>query len=108
MSNSGFNEKDWKLFRKKLPDWQEAYMEKLCRQYIRILTEDSNPSERFWTLEKKINQDKMDAGVQLEEMSRSRMRMNIIALLKEGAIDLDDLDGFSEEFIESVSWTCDI
>ena len=50
----------------------------------------------------------MDAGVQLEEMSRSRMRMNIIALLKEGAIDLDDLDGFSEEFIESVSWTCDI
>ena len=101
---SDVNEKDWKLFRKRLPDWQEAYMDKLCRQYIRILTEDSNPSERFWTLEEKINQDKMDAGVQLEEMSRSKMRMNMIELLKEGAISLDDLDGFSEEFIESVSW----
>ena len=101
---SDVNEKDWKLFRKRLPDWQEAYMEKLCRQYIRILTEDSNPSERFWTLEEKINQDKMDAGVQLEEMSRSKMRMNMIELLKEGAISLEDLKGFSEEFIESVSW----
>lgn len=24
-----FSEKDWKLFRSKIADWQEAYMEKL-------------------------------------------------------------------------------
>ena len=24
-----FSEKDWKLFRSKISDWQEAYMEKL-------------------------------------------------------------------------------
>ena len=28
------NEKDWKLFRKYLPDWQENYMEKLIKDYI--------------------------------------------------------------------------
>ena len=27
-------EKDWKLFRKLLPDWQEAYMERLAKEYI--------------------------------------------------------------------------
>jgi hypothetical protein len=25
------NERDWKLFRKYLPDWQENYMEKLIK-----------------------------------------------------------------------------
>ena len=29
-----FSEKDWKLFRKKISGWQEAYMEKLNREYI--------------------------------------------------------------------------
>ena len=30
-------EKDWKLFRQKLPLWQEAHMDKLNQEYIRIL-----------------------------------------------------------------------
>lgn len=31
------NEKDWKLFRKKLPEWQEKYIDRLCNEYIKIL-----------------------------------------------------------------------
>ena len=27
-----FSEKDWKLFRSKISDWQEAYMEKLNQE----------------------------------------------------------------------------
>ena len=27
------NESDWKLFRRKLPEWQEAYMGKLVEEY---------------------------------------------------------------------------
>ena len=30
-------EKDWKLFRKKLGRWQEAYMDKLVEEYKSIL-----------------------------------------------------------------------
>lgn len=30
-----FSEKDWKLFRSKIADWQEAYMEKLNKEYIK-------------------------------------------------------------------------
>ena len=34
------NERDWKLFRKYLPDWQENYMEKLIKDYIEFLKGD--------------------------------------------------------------------
>ena len=47
MPQDGFTKKDWKLFREKLPEWQEAYMERLCREYIKILSRDENASDRF-------------------------------------------------------------
>ena len=33
MQELGFTEADWKLFRKRLPDWQERYMEGLIEEY---------------------------------------------------------------------------
>ena len=32
-----FSEKDWKIFRSKIAGWQEAYMDKLNKEYIEIL-----------------------------------------------------------------------
>ena len=52
------SERDWKLFRKKLPGWQEAYMERLCKEYIELLSSESIASERFWKLEKRITDDR--------------------------------------------------
>lgn len=40
-------EKDWKLYRKKLPEWQEAYMERLIKEYVELLAEDKAASEKF-------------------------------------------------------------
>ena len=51
------NEKDWKLFRKNLPDWQENYMEKLIKEYVDFLKGDGLASDKFWELEKKIKKD---------------------------------------------------
>ena len=31
-------EADWRLFRSRLPIWQEAYMERLNREYIALLS----------------------------------------------------------------------
>ena len=28
------SKRDWKLFREKLPGWQESYMERLCKEYV--------------------------------------------------------------------------
>lgn len=53
---------DWKLFRQKLPAWQEAYMDRLNREYIEILAGEGNPSDKFWALEKRIRQDKCSSA----------------------------------------------
>ena len=52
-----FSEKDWKIFRSKIAGWQEAYMDKLNKEYIEILCGDGKSSEKFWTLEKRIKED---------------------------------------------------
>lgn len=92
------NEQDWKLFRAKLPGWQEAYITKLNQEYIQILSHEGSSADAFWKLEKRIRRDKNRVGV-IAEMSRSRMEMNLIALLNDHAITFDDLDGFSAELV---------
>lgn len=101
MLERGFTEKDWKIFRDKIVDWQEAYMEGLNKGYITLLSEDITPSEKFWRLEERIREDRKSAGVQLK-MSRSNLLYHIISLIKEGAISFDDLEEFSEELRETV------
>ena len=101
MNQYGYPESDWKLYRQKIADWQENYMEKLCKEYIELLSSDKLPSDRFWELYKRINADKQDTGV-VAKNSRSNMIKNILELLSENAITLDDLSDFSEELLEKV------
>ena len=101
MARQGFTERDWKLFRSKVPDWQEAFMEKLNKEYIELLSGEGNPSDKFWKLEKKKKKDEKKAGVQLD-MRRSNLIYNLLSLLNEGAISLSDLEGFSEELLETI------
>ena len=49
------NEADWKLFRKRMPEWQEAYMDELNQQYAALLASSGTASEKFWRLEERIN-----------------------------------------------------
>lgn len=96
-----FPESDWKLFRKKLPAWQEAYMTRLCAEYVRLLTNDKKGSERFWELEKRVKEDQKKTSV-VATMSRSKMIYNLTDLVAEGAIELEDLSEFSEDAQEAV------
>ena len=96
-----FSEKDWKLFRRKITGWQESYMDKLNKEYMAILSEDGNASEKFWKLEKRIKEDKKDCGVQCE-MSRSNQFYIMLELLDEGAITIDDLEDFSDDLKETL------
>lgn len=95
------SEKDWKLFREKLPIWQDTYMDKLNQEYIEILSSSDNPADKFWGLEKRINTDKHKTGV-VCEISRSKMVENIISLVVEGVISIDDLSKFSDNLISNV------
>ena len=101
-----FSEKDWKLFRSKIAGWQEAYMDKLNKEYMAILSGDENASEKFWKLEKRIKEDKKDCGVKCE-MSRSNQFYIMLELLNEGAISMDDLDEFSDDLKETIKHFAD-
>ena len=86
-----FSEKDWKLFRNKISDWKEAYMEKLNKEYVALLSGKGNASDKFWK----------DCGVQCE-MSRSNQFYIMLSLLNEGAITFDDLEDFSDDLKDTM------
>ena len=98
---STINESDWKLFRSRLPGWQEAYMDRLNREYAYLLAGSGNASDKFWKLEKRIRTDKQKVCVSTR-MSRSNMYQNPMCLLTDGVITLDDLDGFSDDLREQM------
>ena len=87
---------DWKLFRERLPEWQEKYMERLCDEYVSILTGKERGSKAFWKIEKRTRADKKHPGV-MAEVSRSEMPWIILGLLQDHAIGLDDLVDFSDD-----------
>lgn len=95
------SKKDWKLYREKVPGWQEAYMEKLIASYVKYLEGEESASAKFWELEKKIKRDRKNPGV-LIELSKQDMPFDLIRLIHEGVITVNDLDDFSDELKETV------
>lgn len=67
---------DWSLFKAKIPQWQEAYMNRLNQEYLAILSSDKSPSDKFWALEQRIRRDKRSPGVQIQ-LRRSEMHWNL-------------------------------
>ena len=96
-------EKDWKLYREKLPEWHEAYMERLIKEYAELLNSDKAASEKFWALDKRIRADRQSFGVRVNEESGSKLKNILTGLIIEHVISVDDLQDFSEELRESTS-----
>ena len=95
------NEKDWKLFRSKIEEWNERYFNKVNQEYINILKGDESETTKYWKLRDKLKENKKDAIFQIE-MRRSYLHINMINLMVDEIITKDDLEGFSEEFIEDI------
>ena len=93
---------DWKLFRARIAEWQEDYMERLVKEYIEVLNGTGNASDKFQKLEERIKKDKKHPGVMLE-LSKGNMIFDIVALINSGVITTADLKGFSDELKESVA-----
>ena len=87
---------DWKLFRTRITEWQEAYMERLTKEYIQLLSSSDKASNKFWKLEERIKKDRRHPGV-LIELSKENMLYDIVGLINYGVITVDDLDGFSDD-----------
>lgn len=96
-------ESDWKLFRKRVPVWQERYMGRLIEEYRAILESEESSSEKIWALEKQIRQDKKAPGV-IVDMRRSTMRLELMQILFQGVIQPSDLEGFSQELRDGLTF----
>ena len=93
---------DWKLFRDRLARWQEHHMENLVEEYQQILKEDILASDRFWKLDERIRRDRKHPGV-IFEVRRSNMLPCILTLLADGIITDSDLEGFSQEVLDTIN-----
>lgn len=80
---------DWKLFRTYIGNWQEAYMERLLKEYMDLLEGKGNASDKFWKLEERIKKDKKHPGVMLE-LSKGNIMFDIVALINTGTVKAGD------------------
>lgn len=95
------SKQDWKLYRERLPQWQERYMEQLTKEYIDLLSSPGKASDHFWELEKRVKQDKKHPGV-LIEVRKSTAFWDIASFVGYKVITMDELDGFSADLIDAV------
>ena len=97
-------EKDWKLFKTKIVNWQEAYIGKKIDEYKELLNSNLVASTKFWKLDKKIKEDKHNPGVLIEGIRRSHLFDDIISLIDYKVITIDDLADFSDELKDAVNY----
>ena len=95
------SKKDWKLYREKVPGWQENYMERLIEDYVSYLSSTEPASTKFWTMEKRMKQDKKTPGVCIE-IIKGNMIFDLVRFLQDEVIVFSDLDEFSEKLRETV------
>ena len=95
------SKKDWKLYRERLPEWQEHFMERLTKENIELLRAPGNASDHFWELEERIRKDKKNPGVLLN-VTKSNAIWDIAVFVGRGIITMDELDGFSPDLVEAV------
>lgn len=101
------SKKDWKLYRKKIADWQESYMSRLNKEYIALLsTGDKIASEKFWELEKRIKSDRRHSGV-IINVSKSKAIFDMVRLIQLDVIIYDDLSAFSDDLQQAVKMLFD-
>ena len=96
-----YSKSDWKLFRDRIGDWQESYIEKLNHQYMDLLNGDGLASDKFWELNRRIREDRKSLGVQME-LHKPDLPYTLVNLLHEKIITEDDLEQFSDELQDAV------
>ena len=96
-----YSKSDWKLFRDRIGDWQESYIERLNHQYIDLLNGDGLASDKFWELNRRIREDRKSLGVQME-LRKQDLPYTLVDLLHEKIITEDDLKQFSNVLQDAV------
>ena len=96
-------ESDWKLFRKRVPEWRERYLSLKNKEIVGIFADNNKtPTEQFWDAKKKMEEEARILVDCLDGHSRSKMQWYLLLMHHYGLIRDEDLDEFSEELREQV------
>ena len=97
-------ESDWRLFRKRFPEWRDRHLAKKNHEIASILADESKtPTERFWDVEGKLKKDVKTLTICFDDYSRSKMEWSLLIMRGHGVIDMDDLEEFSTELRERIA-----
>ena len=96
-------EADWRVFRQRVPEWRERFLQAKNKELIALLSDpDATPTEQFWNTEGRIAELAKTLRDCLDGHSRSSM-VSFLALMRaKGMIDASDLDEFSESCHEEL------
>lgn len=96
-------ESDWKIFRKRVPEWRERYLEEQNHRIAAMLVDGKKtPTERFWDTEKAMKAVARILVDCLDGHSRSKMEMYLCLMVRHKMIGEEDLAEFSEELRERI------
>ncbi|MHC1769237.1 MAG: hypothetical protein AB9869_33975 [Verrucomicrobiia bacterium] len=96
-------ESDWKKFRALLPIWRERYLAERNACIARILTDPKkSETERFWDAEEQIQKEAKTLRRCLDDISRSKMWLRLMAMRAAGMIKREDLADFSEKLQKQI------
>ena len=96
-------ESDWKIFRKRVPEWLERYLEEQNKRIAAMLADDKKtPTERFWDTEKEMKAVARILVNCLDGHTRSKMEMSLCLMVRHNMIGSEDLEEFSGELRERI------
>ena len=91
-------ETDWKLFRRRVPEWRERYLEQQ-NQTLRALLEQPNqtPTTIFWQVKNFTDEQARVLVECFDGHSRSTMERFMVTMYRYRVIERADMDEFSKE-----------
>lgn len=96
-------ESDWKIFRKRVPEWRERYLATKNQEIIRILTaEITTATEQFWNAKHRMEEEAQTLVNCLDGHSRSKMQWYLFMMYQYELIRDADLEEFSENLRKQV------
>lgn len=91
-------ERDWKTFRKMVPNLRERYLKGKNIEIKKLLdAKNKNETERFWDARNRIEKERKILVDCLDGHSRSNMFFHMILMYRHGMLKEEDLDEFSDE-----------
>ena len=96
-------ESDWKKFSAMIPVLRERYLSAKNARIVSVLTGSTkSETERFWEAHDEIEKEAVTLRQCLDDISRSKMWLTLIAMRGAGMLKKEDLAGFSEELQKQV------